>query len=280
MGLSQGLDASLLGLLGLLIGSFLNVVIYRLPVILEAQWKAECADLAGQPPPTAAAFNLLTPRSRCQKCAHPLSWFENIPLLSYLVLRGQCKHCKANISLRYPAVELTTGALFFFCAWRWGITPTALVWSGFAAALLTLGMIDWDTTLLPDSICLPLLWAGLIAGTLGFTHVALPDAVWGAVGGYMSLWLVYWGFKLATGKEGMGFGDFKLFAALGAWFGWQALVPIILMASVIGAITGIVMKFSTGLREGGYIPFGPFLAGAGFTALVAGPQAILRAIGL
>jgi leader peptidase (prepilin peptidase)/N-methyltransferase len=280
MGLLQGLDASLLGVLGLLIGSFLNVVIYRFPVILEAQWKAECADLSGQPMPVAEPFNLMVPRSRCPRCAHPLSWFENIPVLSYLVLRGQCRHCQASISLRYPAVELVTGVLFFFCAWRWGATPVALVWSGFAAALLTLGMIDWDTTLLPDDITLPLLWAGLIAAALGYTRIALPDAVWGAVGGYMSLWLVYWGFKLVTGKEGMGFGDFKLFAALGAWFGWQALVPIILMASVIGAIVGIAMKFSSGLREGGYIPFGPFLAGAGLTAMIAGPLAILKVVGL
>lgn len=280
MGISQGLDASLFGILGLLIGSFLNVVIYRLPVILEAQWKAECADMAGQPVPLAAPFNLMVPRSRCQKCAHQLSWFENIPVLSYLVLRGQCRHCHAPISLRYPAIELATGALFFFSAWRLGISPAALVWSGFGAALLALGLIDWDTTLLPDSITLPLLWAGMIASALGLTHVPLATSLWGAVGGYMSLWLVYWSFKLVTGKEGMGFGDFKLFAALGVWFGWQALVPIILMASVIGAVIGIAMKFSSGLREGGYIPFGPFLAGAGLTAMVVGPQAILRAVGL
>ena len=274
------LDAGLFALLGLLIGSFLNVVIYRLPVIMEAQWKAECAEINGQELPAAARFNLLVPRSRCQQCGHQLPWFENIPVLSFLLLRGKCSQCKTPFSLRYPAVEMATGALFFFCAWRWGASPTALVWSGFAAALLTLGMIDWDTTLLPDDITLPLLWAGLIAAALGYTRVALPDAVWGAVGGYMSLWLVYWGFKLATGKEGMGFGDFKLLAALGAWFGWQALIPVILMASVIGAIVGIAMKFSSGLRTGGYIPFGPFLAGAGLTAMVAGPQAILQAVGL
>jgi leader peptidase (prepilin peptidase)/N-methyltransferase len=277
---SQILAASLLGLLGLLIGSFLNVVIYRLPLILEAQWKAECAEMAGQELPATPPFNLLLPRSRCQKCAHQLSWFENIPLLSYLVLRGKCRHCGAPISLRYPLVELSSGALFAFCAWRWGLSPAALAWSGFAAALLTLGLIDWDTTLLPDNITLPLVWAGLIASTLDFTRASLPDALWGAVAGYMSLWLVYWGFKLATGKEGMGFGDFKLFAALGAWFGWQALVPMVLMASVIGAIIGIVMKFTSGLREGGYIPFGPFLAGAGLTALIFGPQAILASVGL
>ena len=181
----------------------------------------------------------------------------------------------------YPLVEAVTGGLFFFCAWRWGATPTALTWCGFSAALLALAVIDWDTTLLPDDITLPLLWSGLIAAALQWNPaVSLPTALWGAVGGYLSLWLVYWAFKLATGKEGMGYGDFKLFAALGAWFGWPALVPMILMASVIGALIGIAMKFSSGLREGGYVPFGPFLAGAGFTAMVFGPQSILQFVGL
>lgn len=278
--LSQGLEASLLGLLGLLIGSFLNVVIYRLPVILEAQWQAECAELQGKTQPDAPAFNLMVPRSRCQKCGHPLSWYENIPLLSYIMLRGQCSHCKTPISLRYPLVEFATGALFFYSGWQWGANASALAWCGFAAAVVALAMIDWDTTLLPDALTQPLLWAGLVAAALNLTHVGLAESLWGAVGGYMSLWLVYWAFKLATGKEGMGFGDFKLFAALGAWFGWQALIPIILMASVIGAVVGIAMKFSSGLREGGYIPFGPFLAGAGLTAMVAGPNAILKTLGL
>jgi leader peptidase (prepilin peptidase)/N-methyltransferase len=279
-GLTQGLEAGLFSLLGLLVGSFLNVVIYRIPIMLEAQWKAECAEMAGNELPAAAPFNLMVPRSRCQRCAHQLAWFENIPVFSYLFLRGKCRHCSAPISVRYPLVELSTSVLFFFCAWHWGATPAALAWSGFSAAILALAMIDWDTTLLPDNITLPLLWAGLIAAALGITRITLTESVWGAVGGYMSLWLVYWAFKLATGKEGMGFGDFKLFAALGAWFGWQALIPIILMASVIGAVVGITMKFSSGLREGGYIPFGPFLAGAGLTAMLAGPQAILRAAGL
>lgn len=277
---SQGVDASLLGLLGLLIGSFLNVVIYRLPVMMEAQWKTECAELQGNEPAAGTPFNLMTPRSRCQKCGHQLTWFENIPVLSYLLLRGKCSQCHTPISARYPLIELATGALFFYCGWQWGATPGALVWCGFAATVLALAMIDWDTTLLPDDMTLPLLWAGMVCAALTLTKVGLADALWGAVGGYMSLWLVYWAFKLVTGKEGMGFGDFKLFAALGAWFGWQALIPIILMASVIGAVIGIAMKFSSGLREGGYIPFGPFLAGAGLTAMVAGPNAILKAIGL
>jgi len=273
-------DAGLAGLLGLLIGSFLNVVVYRLPKMLERQWAAECAELSGRPAPEAERFNLMVPRSRCQKCGHQIRWFENIPVLSYLALRGRCSVCRTPISLRYPLVELATGGLFFFCAWTWGITPTGLVWSAFGAAILTLGLIDWDTTLLPDDITLPLLWGGLIAAALQWTTVPLPSALWGAVAGYLSLWLVYWSFKLVTGKEGMGYGDFKLFAALGAWFGWAALVPIILMASVIGAVVGIAMKFSSGLREGGYVPFGPFLAAAGFTAMIFGPQSILRVIGL
>jgi len=273
-------DASIFAVLGLLIGSFLNVVIYRLPLILDAQWKAECAEFSGQELPEAETFNLLMPRSRCPHCGHPISWHENIPVLSYLLLRGRCAACKAPISPRYPVVELVTGALFAYCAWRWGVGAGALLWSGFAAALVVLTLIDWDTTLLPDDITLPLLWSGLIAAALHWTTPTLPEALWGAVAGYMSLWLVYWGFKLITGKEGMGFGDFKLYAALGAWFGWQALVPIILMASVIGAVVGIGMKFSSGLREGGYVPFGPFLAGAGLCAMVVGPGAMLRAVGL
>jgi len=276
----QGLDAGLLALLGLLIGSFLNVVIYRLPVMLESQWKAEYAQLQDKNVPEAPTFNLFVPRSRCQKCNHPIRWFENIPVLSYLVLRGQCANCKTPISWRYPVIEIATGMLFFCCGWQWGATPTGLIWCAFSAALLTLGMIDWDTTFLPDDITLPLLWAGLVVAIFGLTPITLENAVWGAVGGYLSLWLVYWAFKLVTGKEGMGYGDFKLFAALGAWFGWQALIPMILMASVIGALVGIAMKFTHGLREGGYVPFGPFLAGAGLTAMLAGTDVMLKVLGL
>jgi len=280
MQVSQWFDATVFGVLGLLIGSFLNVVIYRLPLMLEAQWKAECAELSGTESPATEKFNLMVPRSRCSKCNHQIRWHENIPVVSYFFLRGKCSVCATPISLRYPLVELATGALFFYCAWTSGASLGALVWSGFAASVLALGLIDWDTTLSPDDITLPLLWAGLIAAALQWTTVALSAAVWGAVAGYVSLWLVYWAFKLITGKEGMGFGDFKLFAALGAWFGWQALVPIILMASVIGAIVGIAMKFSSGLREGGYVPFGPFLAGAGLTAMIFGPSSILHFVGL
>jgi leader peptidase (prepilin peptidase)/N-methyltransferase len=274
------------GVLGLLIGSFLNVVIHRLPKIMEQQWAEECrqhaeeqALAAGQPLVAAAAgerLGLSVPRSRCPHCGHAIRWYENIPVLSYLALRGQCAGCKAGISARYPLVELATAALFAFCLGQWGLTATGLAWCGFSAALLALALIDWDTTLLPDDITLPLLWAGLIAAALRWTDASLSDAVWGAAAGYLSLWLVFWGFKLATGKDGMGYGDFKLFAALGAWFGWQALVPIILAASVIGAIVGIAMKLRSQLRAGGYIPFGPFLAGAGFAALLFGPQRMLE----
>ncbi len=278
--LAPGIDAALGGLLGLLVGSFLNVVIYRLPKMLERQWTAECAELQGKEVAADKPFNLLVPRSHCQHCGHMIRWYENIPVLSYVGLRARCSACKAALSLRYPGVELATGVLFAFCIWRWGFTPTGLAWCGFSAALVALTLIDWDTTLLPDDITLPLLWAGLIAATLRWTPLPLTDAIWGAVAGYLSLWSVYQAFKLLTGKEGMGYGDFKLFAALGAWFGWQALVPIILMASVIGAVVGITMKFSSGLREGGYVPFGPFLALGGLTAMVFGPGAILRFVGL
>jgi leader peptidase (prepilin peptidase)/N-methyltransferase len=274
------IDAGLAGVLGLLVGSFLNVVIYRLPKMLERQWAAECADLQGQPVPEAPAFNLVAPRSRCSHCGHQIRWFENVPVISWLVLRGRCSACRQPISVRYPVVEIATGLLFAFCVAHWGATATGLAWCGFSAAIVTLAMIDWDTTLLPDDITLPLLWAGLMAAALRWTGVPLTQAIWGAVAGYLSLWMVYQGFKLLTGKEGMGFGDFKLFAALGVWFGWQALVPIILMASVIGAIVGITLKLTSRLRESGQIPFGPFLAGAGLTAMIFGPDSILRAVGL
>ena len=267
-------------LLGLLIGSFLNVVIYRLPKMLAHQWKEECASMRGENPDELAPFNLVVPRSSCPHCGHSIRWYENVPVVSYLVLRGKCSACKAPISARYPSIELITALLFGFCAWKWGTTPMTLASFGFVAILLSLAIIDWDTTLLPDDLTLPLLWAGLIAAALQWTPITVSASIWGAVGGYLSLWSVYWAFKLITGKEGMGYGDFKLFAALGAWFGWQALIPIILIASVIGAIVGIAMKFTTGLREGGYVPFGPFLAGAGLCALAFGPANLMHFFGL
>lgn len=286
MGLAPWWDAALAGVMGLLLGSFLNVVIYRLPKMMERQWAAECAEYASAAGLAAPAtqttdtdvFNLAQPRSRCQACGHQLQWYENIPVLSYLFLRGRCSSCGVHISMRYPMIELATAGLFYFCVQRWGATPTGLAWCVFAAMLVVLAFIDWDTTLLPDDITLPLLWAGLLASALRWIDVPLFGSVVGAAAGYLSLWLVYWGFKLATGKEGMGYGDFKLFAALGAWFGWQALVPLILMASVVGAVIGIAMKFSSNLREGGYVPFGPFLVGAGLLAMVFGPQNILQTL--
>ncbi len=280
-------DAALAGVLGLMVGSFLNVVIYRLPRMMERQWAREHADYARSTagdttppaePPDTAPFNLAVPRSRCQSCGHQLRWYENIPVLSYLALRGRCASCKTPFSARYPAVELLTGALFFYCAQRWGLGPTGLAWCGFSAIMVALAFIDWDTTLLPDDLTLPLLWAGLLASVFQWITIPLADAVLGTAAGYLSLWLVYWGFKLATGKEGMGYGDFKLFAAMGAWFGWQALVPLILMASVVGAVVGIAMKLASSLREGGYVPFGPFLVGAGLMGMVFGPAQVLNAV--
>ena len=289
---SQGIDAALAGVFGLLVGSFLNVVIYRLPQMMERQWAAELAsananaaagDGAAAALPAAPAgepFNLMVPRSRCGACGHVIRWYENIPVLSYVFLRGKCSACKAPISLRYPLVEAATGLLFAWCAWHWAGQWTALAWCGFSAALVALALIDWDTTLLPDDITLPLLWAGLLAASVRLIDVSLPDALWGAAAGYVSLWAVYWLFKLTTGKEGMGYGDFKLLSALGAWLGWQAILPIVLFASILGAAVGIAMKLGGSLREGGYVPFGPFLAGAGLTAMVFGPGTILHAVGL
>ncbi|WP_313083374.1 A24 family peptidase [Pulveribacter sp.] len=281
-------DAVFIGIVGLLVGSFLNVVIHRLPLMMEQQWAAECVQYAQDrgllPAGSQAAeekaerFNLWTPRSRCPSCGHAIRWFENVPVFSWLALRGRCSSCKAPISARYPLVELATGALFYACGTKWGWTATTVAWCAFCAALVALTFIDWDTTLLPDDITLPLLWGGLLASAAGLTAVPLTEAVAGAAAGYLSLWTVYWSFKLATGKEGMGYGDFKLFAALGAWFGWQALVPIILLASVIGALVGIAMKFASSLRDGKYVPFGPFLAGGGFAALLWGPGRIMQAV--
>ncbi len=268
-----------LALFGLCIGSFLNVVIHRLPLILERGWKEESADLLGVAQVDAApALTLATPRSRCPSCGHAITWHENIPVASWLWLRGRCSACKARISARYPLVEVATAVLFALVGWRFGAQPVVVLWCGFCAVLVALSGIDWDTTLLPDNMTLPLLWAGLLASLLGWT-IPLPESLWGAVVGYLSLWSVYWLFKLTTGKEGMGFGDFKLLAALGAWLGWKMVLPIILAASVIGAIVGIGMKMSAALREGRYVPFGPFLAGAGLVVMFAGQQRVLGWLG-
>lgn len=263
---------ALMGVLGLLIGSFLNVVIHRLPIIMMRQWQAECAALASPEmaaPVVAERYNLVVPRSRCPHCEHLIAAHDNIPVLSYLLLGGRCRHCRAGISRRYPLVELASGGLACLAAWHFGAG-----WQGLCAAVLTwallaLAMIDADTQLLPDSITQPFLWLGLLLNSAGlFTD--LDDALAGAVCGYLLLWSVYWAFKLATGKEGMGYGDFKLLAMLGAWLGWQSLPVILLAASLVGAVVGISLIVFAGHQRNQPLPFGPYLAGAGFIALIWG----------
>jgi leader peptidase (prepilin peptidase) / N-methyltransferase len=259
-------------LLGLLIGSFLNVVVYRLPLMLERDWKAqarEILDLANEP--AQATFNLILPNSQCPNCGHEIRPWENIPVLSYLALRGKCSNCKTAISVRYPLVELACGLLSAYVAWHFGFTwQTAgmllLTWG-----LLAMSLIDADHQLLPDALVLPLLWLGLIANYFGL-FVSLGDALWGAVAGYLSLWSVYWLFKLVTGKEGMGYGDFKLLAMLGAWGGWQVLPLTILLSSLVGAVLGVIMLRLRNAETSTPIPFGPYLAIAGWIALLWGEQ--------
>ncbi|MDB6002399.1 MAG: peptidase [Rhizobacter sp.] len=280
------LSVPVLALFGLCIGSFLNVVIHRVPLMLERGWKLDSAEMLGLAPDhkalkdanIAAPITLSKPRSRCPSCGHQIAWHENIPVASYLWLRGKCSACKTPISARYPFIEILTAVFFGAIGWRFGPQPVALLWCAMAAVLVALAGIDWDTTLLPDNLTLPLLWAGLIASALGWT-LPLSTSLWGAVAGYLSLWSVYWLFKLATGKEGMGQGDFKLLAALGAWLGWQMILPIVLAASVLGAIVGIGMKMSSSLREGRYVPFGPFLCGAGAVVMLAGAPRVLEWMG-
>ncbi len=294
-----------LGVLGLCVGSFLNVVAHRLPRMLERQWLLDAvwqmsdseavqrvtswdasraktlarqAQAAVSAVEAAPALSLARPRSRCPQCGHVLRWHENLPLLGWLRLGGRCAACKGRISVRYPLVELGCGLLFAAIGWRFGPQPVALLWCAFAATLVAASLVDWDTTLLPDNITLPLLWAGLLASWWGAT-LPLPNAVLGAAAGYLSLWSVYWLFKLATGKEGMGYGDFKLLAALGAWLGPQMLLPIILGASALGALIGIGMKLTSALREGRFVPFGPFLAGGGLVVLLAGAPRVLGWMG-
>jgi leader peptidase (prepilin peptidase)/N-methyltransferase len=268
-----------LALLGICVGSFLNVVIHRLPLMLERNWRKESADLLGvKMESVAEALSLASPGSRCPHCKRAIRWHENLPVISYLALRGRCAGCRASISARYPVIEIVTGVLFGLVGWRFGATPVALLWCAFVATLVALAAIDWDTTLLPDGITLPLLWSGLVASAAGWT-IDLSNALWGAVAGYLSLWSIYWIFKLVTGKEGMGFGDFKLLAALGAWLGVKMLLPIVLAASLIGAVVGIAMKLSAALREGRYVPFGPFLAGAALVVMLAGQTRVLNWLG-
>lgn len=262
-------------LLGLCIGSFLNVVIHRLPKMMERQWKAECAELAGQQPPPAERYNLMVPRSACPSCGHRISAVQNIPVLSWLALRGKCAACGTRISARYPAVELLTGALSGYVAWHFGFGIAAAGALLFTWAMIALTFIDLDTFYLPDSITLPLLWLGLLFN-INTTYVPLNTAVIGAAAGYLSLWSVYWLFKWATGKEGMGYGDFKLLAAIGAWLGWTMLPLTILLSSLVGAVIGIGLIVFAGRGRSVPIPFGPYLAIAGMIALLHGP-ALTRA---
>ncbi len=303
---SQGFDTALAGVLGLLVGSFLNVVIYRTPVMMYRGWLSDAvanlmpskdmpslwslvfgpksvppagleaaADKAAEALGKLPPFDLSRPASRCGACGHQIRWYQNIPVLSYLLLRGRCASCRTSISPRYPLVELITGGLFALCAHRFGITPAGALWAAFGAVLICQFLIDFDTQFLPDSLNYPLLWLGLVGAAMGWTAIALNAAVWGAVFGYLSLWLVYHGYRLATGKEGMGHGDFKLLAALGAWLGADYLIAIILVSSVVGAVIGLALRFAGKLAHKDIpIAFGPFLAGAGLICLVAGPAVV------
>jgi leader peptidase (prepilin peptidase)/N-methyltransferase len=257
--------------LGLIVGSFLNVVVHRLPIMMERDWQCQCAELRGEEHPVQEELSLARPRSRCPACGHAISALENIPVLSWLALRGKCSACHAAISPRYPLIEALSGALCALAAAHFGYGWAAagallLIWS-----LLALSFIDFDKQLLPDSITLPLVWAGLLFNLFG-VYTDLQSAVIGAIAGYLALWSVYWGFKLATGKEGMGYGDFKLLAALGAWLGWQILPLTILLSSLVGAVAGIALIVLARHGRNVPIPFGPYLAASGMLALFWGRE--------
>ena len=260
---------------GLCVGSFLNVVVHRLPKMMERDWHAQCAELRDEPPPEEKppVYNLAVPRSACPECGHRIGALENVPVVSWLALRGACSACRKPISARYPLVEALGGLLAAYAIWRFGLT-----WKGGAACvllwmLIALTFIDFDTQLLPDSLTLPLTWAGLIANLFGL-FVPLADAVIGAIAGYLALWIVYWVFRLVRGKEGMGHGDFKLLAALGAWLGWQMLPLVILLSSVVGAAIGILLIVFKGRDHNIPLAFGPYLAVAGGIALFFGPTLV------
>jgi leader peptidase (prepilin peptidase)/N-methyltransferase len=257
------------GLFGLLIGSFLNVVIYRIPKMMQRESDNYVAHESGKELPHTDRFNLMVPRSSCPHCGHQITALENIPVISYLALRGKCSACKAPIPVRYPLIELGTGVLSALLVWRFGSGATGLATLFFAYCLLAMTFIDFDTQLLPDDLTYPLLWAGLLVNLNGM-FVPLHEAVIGAAAGYLVLWGIYWLFKLATGKEGMGYGDFKLLAALGAWLGWTMLPTIVLLSSVVGAVVGIGLILFGGHKRGKPIPFGPYLAAAGLIALLYG----------
>ena len=274
MGPDWGMDAAIAGVFGLLFGSFLNVVIYRFPKMLERQWAAECAEFSGQEPAPEPPFNLVVPASRCRQCGHRIRWYENIPVVSWLALRGKCSQCGTSIGLRYPVVELVTAGFFALCGVRFGLTLQAAAWAAFAALLICLFLIDMDTQILPDDLNYTLLWLGLLVSAVGWT-IPLKSAVWGAALGYLAFWSIFQLFKLATGKEGMGYGDFKLLAALGAWLGVEYLLAIILLSSIVGAVIGIVLLLVGKLANKDIpMPFGPYLAGAGLLTLALSPAAV------
>ncbi len=256
--------------IGLCVGSFLNVVIHRLPKMMERGWADQCAELAGREPEAKPRYNLMVPRSACPACGHAITAIENVPVVSWLALRGRCRACKASISPRYPVVELVAGALAVAAVWQFDAGWKGLAACAFLWTLLALAFIDADTQLLPDDLTLPLLWGGLVANLFGL-FVPLASAVVGAMAGYLVLWAVYWLFKLVRGKEGMGYGDFKLLAALGAWLGWPMLPQIVLVSSVLGAVGGILMIVLKGRDKAVPLPYGPWLAGAGAVALFFGP---------
>jgi leader peptidase (prepilin peptidase) / N-methyltransferase len=268
------LSPVVLALLGLCIGSFLNVVIHRMPLIMERGWRMESAELLGVRIDEPAPISLSAPRSRCPSCGHAIRWYENIPLFSYLFLRGKCSACRTPISLRYPAIEVFTALMFGVCGWYFGSQPVALLWCGLIAVLIALAFIDFDTQFLPDDLTLPLMWAGIVSAGLGWLPITLSASVAGAVAGYLLLWVMFHAYRLIRGKEGMGAGDFKLLAALGAWMGWQLIPSIILLSSAVGALVGIgLIVFKQHDREVP-IPFGPYLAGGGVAALFFGQQLI------
>ena len=260
---------SVCSVIGLMIGSFLNVVIFRVPKMMERAWAEECAHLRGETIEVQPPYNIVTPRSACMYCGHKLKAIENIPLMSYLLLKGRCSRCRTLISPRYPAVELLTAAISGFIAWHFGFGFTAFAALAFSWSLIVLAFIDIDTQLLPNDITIPLLWSGLLIN-LADTFTDIHSAVLGAVAGYFALWSIYWCFKLVTRREGMGYGDFKLLAAIGAWLGWQMLPLVILVSSVAGTLVGTTLIIVAKRGRHVPVPFGPYLAAGGLATLFWG----------